>query len=834
MFSSVSMPPSFRGERSRKALPDLPVRAVLPDIARALDANRPVVLQAPPGSGKTLLVAPSLLDAPWLEGRRIVLLEPRRLAARAAARYMARMLGETVGERVGYQVRLERKIGAATRIEILTEGLLVQRLLNDPGLADTALIICDEFHERSLAADLSLALTLDLRTVLRPDLRVLVMSATLDAQTIAQHLGDRALVVTADARVFPVETRYLSRPAGTAPIPHQAAQAVARALERDSGGILVFLPGEGEIRRAANLLRDMRLPSDVDIHPLFGALPRHAQDAAVEPAPPGRRKVVLATSIAESSLTIQDIRVVIDCGWMRVPRFSVRNGMSRLETLRITRDRADQRRGRAGRVAPGVCYRLWDEATDRQLAPQALPEILDADLAPLRLQCADWGCADREGLPWLTAPPDAAWRLASELLKELGALDDDGRLTPHGRELARLPVHPRLAHMIRRGAEAGCPRRACLMAAAIEEAAGEASLRHETDARRLLDRLDGDTDASEGRDDWARRVHLLANQWGRRYPALDRAGVEAGRLLAWAYPDRVAQRRERPGQFRMVNGHGAVLDPEEGIATAPWLAVAELQDAGSDGRIRLAAPVPQETIEEDFADLIRSEDVVQWDRSAERVAAWRRRRLGALVLGEGFLSAAPPARIQQALFDGIRIKGVANLGWTAESRNLQARILFIRRACPDDPWPDVSDAALMDRLPEWLDGWLDGCMRWEHMRKVDLCAPLRATLGNRVRQLDVLAPTHWPLPGGGRAPIRYDQGEQPVLAVRLQDLFGVTETPRLAGGRVAVVCHLLSPARRPIAVTADLASFWKQGYPLVRREYRGRYPKHAWPENPFA
>ena len=821
------MPPPFA------SLPDLPVRTVLPEVARCLGNNRPVVLQAPPGSGKTLLVAPSLLDAPWLKDRRILLLEPRRLAARAAARFMARLFGESVGERVGYQVRLERQVSAATRIEILTEGLLVQRLLNDPELADTGLVIFDEFHERNLPSDLAFALTLDMRAALRPDLRLVVMSATLDAAPVAHRLGADTAVITAEARAWPVETRYLDRPADDRPVPLQVAQAVVRALGTHAeGGILAFLPGEGEIRRAANLLRDWRLPGGVDLHPLFGALPRQAQDGAVEPAPPGRRKVVLATAIAESSLTIQDIRIVIDGGWMRVPRFSVRNGMSRLETLRITRDRADQRGGRAGRVAPGICYRLWDTATDRQLAPQALPEILDADLAPLRLQCADWGCRGREALPWLTPPPDAAWRLATELLQELGALDEAGALTAHGRQLARLPVHPRLAHMILRGAVAGCARQACRMAAAIEEASGEATARQETDARRLLERLDRGAGEGTGDDEWARRARLLANQWGRRFPERDRQPAEAGRLLSWAFPDRVAQRRERAGQFLLVSGHGAVLDPSDPLAGEAWLAVAELQESGADARIRLAAPLERETIEADNAALISTETLVRWDRRDERVTAVRRRRLGGLVLGEGSLPEPPPDQLAAALAEGIRSKGIANLGWDAASRNLQARLLFLRRACPEEEWPDVTDAALEEQLEAWLGEWLTGLTRWEQIRRLDLGAPLLSLAGHRQRLLDELAPTHWRLPGGRRAPIRYDQGEQPVLAARLQDLFGVTETPRLAGGRVAVVVHLLSPANRPLAVTSDLASFWRSGYPLVRKEYRGRYPKHAWPETP--
>ncbi|MDD5704566.1 MAG: ATP-dependent helicase HrpB, partial [Kiritimatiellae bacterium] len=732
-------------------LPDLPVRAVLPEVARALDANRPVVLQAPPGSGKTMLVAPSLLRADWLRGRRIVLLEPRRLAARAAARYMARLLGEEVGQTVGYQVRLERRTSSATRIEILTEGLLTQRLLGDPELTGVGLVIFDEFHERNLAADFSLALTLDMHRALRPDLRLLAMSATLDAEPVAQHLGDAA-IVTATSRVWPVETRYLPRPVA-APLPRQVADAVIRALADAPGGILVFLPGEGEIRRTETLLRDMRLSPEVTLHPLYGALPRHQQDAAVEPSPPGRRKVVLATSIAESSLTIQDIRIVIDGGWMRVPRFSPHNGMSRLETLRVTRDRAEQRQGRAGRLGPGICYRLWDEATDRSLAPRALPEILDADLAPICLHSADWGATGRESLPWLTPPPDAAWRQATALLRELEALDDRDRITTRGRRLARLPVHPRLAHMIALSEAAGCPRRACLLAAAIEEAAGESSLRHETDARRLLDRLDGELSQPTERQagDWAHRVRQLAHAWGHGYPARDTAPADAGRLLAWAYPDRVAQRREADGQFRMASGRGATLDTGDALARAPWLAVAELQDGGADARIRLAAPIDPADLAEDFAAQLTTTESVAWDRRAERVVAQRRQRLGALVLGEAPLREPAGEAVLGALLEGVRLKGVANLGWSDAARNLQARIAFLRRVCPEADWPDVSDAAMQARLEEWLGPWLKDMTRWEQARRVDLAPALLSLIGGRQRQLETLAPTHWRLPGGGRA-----------------------------------------------------------------------------------
>ncbi len=821
-----------------RALPDLPVKAVLPALGRALAANRPVVLQAPPGSGKTTLVAPYLLDAPWLQNRRIVLLEPRRLAARTAARYMARLLGEPVGARVGYQVRLERRIGPETRIEIVTEGLLTQRLLHAPDLPEVGLVIFDEFHERSLHAGLGLAWCLEARAVLRPDLRLLAMSATLDAEPLARHLGE-ATILVAEARVWPVETRLLTRPA-SAPLPYQAAEAVRRALIESDGGILVFLPGEGEIGRTASLLRNAGLPAGVTLHPLFGALPRAAQDAAVEPPAPGCRKVVLATSIAESSLTIRGIRTVIDTGWMRVARFSPRNGMSRLETLRVTRDRADQRRGRAGREAPGLCYRLWDEATDRALAPCASPEILDADLAPTVLQAAQWGASTRTGLPWLTPPPDAAWRQASALLQELEACDETGRITPRGRRMAEVPVHPRLSHMILLAAEHGCAQRACLLAAALTEAASEPLLRHETDIRRLLDRLEtGETAATEptppdapGPQEWVHRVHRLAAQWSRRYTRPDRARLDDGRLLAWAFPDRIARRREADGRYLLVNGCGATLETSAALARTEWLVAAELQDDGPDARIRLAASLDPADLETDHAARFETHERVVWDRQTEAVVACARVSLGAIVVRETALVRPAPLALRQALCEGIRAKGLANLGWSPAARNLQGRVLFLRRERPDDDWPDVSDRALAEQLEAWLGPALDGLTRWLHVRRVDLQAPLQAWLGGRRQALETLAPTHLPVPSGSRIAVHYDRGPDPVLAVRLQEVFGLAETPRIAGGRVPVVLELLSPAMRPLQTTKDLASFWKTSYFYVRKEMRGRYPKHDWPEHP--
>ncbi len=810
-----------------------PVDTVLPAVAASLAANRPVVLQAPPGSGKTTRVAPFLLDAPWLKGRKILMLEPRRLAARAAAAYMARQRGESVGQTVGYHIRLDRQTGPATRIEILTEGLLTQRLLSDPELADTGLLIFDEFHERSLAADTGLALALDARGALRPDLRLIVMSATLQPGPIAAHLG-RADIHTADARVYPIETRLLNR-APTAPLPAVAADAVRRALQDEPGSLLVFLPGEGEIRRTLERLRDAPLPPDVSLHPLYGALPRDEQDAAVEPPGPGRRKVVLATSIAESSLTIEGIRVVIDTGWMRVPRFSPSTGMSRLETLRITRDRADQRRGRAGRLCPGVCYRLWDEATDAQLAPEALPEIYDADLAPTVLQCAAWGSAARDGLPWLTPPPDAAWRHATALLQELGALTPSRlqpslpAITPRGRAMAKLPIHPRLAHMVFEAAAAGCAQRACLLAAALTEASSDATTRRETDARRLLDRL-----GSASRDDFSRRALELARRWGYGYPSPDRAHLSEGLLLAWAFPDRIARRRDTSGLYLLRSGRGATLDTAEPLAREEWLVAAELQDADTDAKIRLAAPLTREELDDAFGPEYESRAIISWDKRSEAVQAVRRICLGAIVIREGGQADPDPASLRAALLEGVRQKGVDQLPWSKSSRALQARVCFLHRTLPEQAWPDLSDGALLADLDVWLGPYCDGVTRWPHVQALDLTAILLSRLdacGCSRRLLDDLAPTHLPVPSGSNIQVRYDQ-DVPYMEVRIQEVFGLAQTPKVAAGRVPVVMHLLSPAQRPVQVTRDLESFWSTGYAYVRKDLRGRYPKHYWPEDP--
>ncbi|HPW75612.1 MAG TPA: ATP-dependent helicase HrpB [Kiritimatiellia bacterium] len=819
-----------------------PVDRILPALADSLAANRTVVLQAPPGSGKTTRVAPFLLDAgaPWLAGRKILLLEPRRLAARAAAAYMARQRGEAIGDTIGYHIRLERRIGPQTRIEILTEGLLTRRLLDDPELADTGLILFDEFHERSLAADMGLALALDARRALRPDLRLVVMSATIRPGPVATHLGD-ADIHEADARCYPVETR-LSGHVSTMPLPIRVAEAVIRALHDEPGSVLVFLPGEGEIRRTLERLQGAELPPGVSLYPLYGALSPAEQDAAVAPAPPGRRKVVLATSIAETSLTIEGIRVVIDSGWMRVPRFSPRHGMTRLETLRVTRDRADQRRGRAGRLEPGVCYRLWDEAADRQISPEALPEILEADLAATVLQAADWGSAAPDGLPWLTPPPDAGWRQAVGLLHELGALDGPApdpaaadrvwpAITPRGREMTRRPIHPRLAHMILEAARKGCARQACLVAAVLSEAPAESALRREIDVRVLLDRLEY---AGGSRNRFAFRVRELARQWGHAYPARDTRELPVGRLLAWAYPERIARRRDAAGRYLLRSGRGAVLEPTESLAQAEWLVAAELQDGAAEARIRLAAPLTVEEVEEAFDGEFEDRAETYWDARTEAVQAVRRIRLGAITLREGGQAAPDPAALRAALYEGIRQKGVDQLPWTRSARALQARVVFLRQAMPEGGWPDYSDEALAADLDAWLGPHVEGIMRWSRVQALDLTSILWGALnahGVSRRRLDEFAPTHIRVPSGSSIPIRYE-GDTPYLHVRIQEVFGMTQTPRVAAGRVPVVMSLLSPAQRPVQVTRDLESFWNTGYALVRKDLRGRYPKHYWPEDP--
>lgn len=816
--------------------PDLPVAAALPRLRMALRDHRGSVLTAPPGSGKTTLVPLALLDEPWLAGKRILMLEPRRMAARAASWRMADLLGEDPGATVGHHMRLERRFDSHTRIIVLTEGLLSRRIAADPELADAGLIIFDEFHERSVNADFGLALALDVQRNLRPDLRILVMSATLDSGPIARHLGD-APVVSAEGRMFPVETVFASRPK-TERIAEGVAAVVRRALAEQPGSVLAFLPGEGEIRATAELLGSGAAPC-VDIIPLYAALPKGEQDAALRPSPPGRRKVVLATSIAESSLTIDGITAVVDSGRARVSRFSHATGMSRLETVAIARDRADQRRGRAGRLGPGVCYRLWSKEEDARLDATSLPEILVTDLASLALQTADWGPSAADSLPWLTPPPASTWCQAIDLLKNLQALDAAGRITPRGRHMARLGTHPRLAHAMIEAAASGdaeSRRNACLIAAILSEGP-TAGARLSSNISHLL----GEIETPRGAIAPAvrQRIRELANSWNRDLDGLDVAAstphpLSVGLLLAWAYPDRIGFGRklaDDPGRYLLSGGRGAKLPPGDPLAVSDWICVAEIDDRDADATIRLAAPITQTEVERHFSHRFHTVAAIAWNARTKRVDAAEREMFGEIVVRERPLKNPDDEAILACLCDGIRQEGIERLNWTEVARNLQARIRVVADAMPEEGLPDVSDETLAATLEQWLGPSLYGLRSLAQAVEVDLTTPLLGLLGPAARRLDALAPTHLRVPSGSHIRIDYTEA-QPTVSVRIQEVFGMMRTPTVANGRVPVLLKLLSPAQRPVQITADLESFWKNGYPEVRKDLRGRYPRHYWPDDP--
>ena len=817
----------------------LPIEKVLPDVLAALGAHARLVLEAPPGAGKTTRVPLALLAAPWLAGRKIVVLAPRRLAARAAAHRMAETLGERVGATVGYRVRMEARVGPGTRVEVVTEGILTRLLQSDPELAGVGAILFDEFHERSLQADVGLALALDVQAALRPDLRLVLMSATLDAARLAAWF--EAPFVQSEGRLFPVETHYLD--AGHAAAgERQAARrletlvppAVRDALARHRGDVLVFLPGVGEIRRVAARLET--LPPGARVHLLYGDLDLDAQNAALAPAPPGGRKVVLATSIAETSLTIEGVRVVVDGGFSRVPRFSPRTGLTALATVPVSRAAADQRWGRAGRLAPGTCYRLWTPADDARLPDAERPEILEADLSSLVLETALWGVRDPSALRWPDAPPAAAVEEARRLLVLLGALDASGAATPHGAALAALGLHPRLGHLLVEGRRLGLGPTACSVAALLSERdvlKGFEAPPPPDLGLRLEALAGGRPPAGAARFDAGalRRVAQVARHLARK---LDVAAQpiepeQAGRLAALAYPERVAQ-REGDGRYRLASGRRVLLDPRDPLAAHPFLAVAHL--VGTPARAALAAPLDAETIERDCGAAIETRERVAWNAAAERVEAWHEKVLGALVLARAPLARPDADEVASVLLEALQQAGLQKLNWTKEARRLQQRLAFARHLDPA-AWPDVGDDALAADLA-WLRPHAYGLTRLDALARLDLAGILAGLLSWPQRQvLDALAPTHVDVPSGSRIPLDYADPEAPILAVRLQEVFGMTETPRVGGGRVPVVMHLLSPAHRPAQVTRDLASFWREGYFDVRRDLRGRYPRHYWPDDPF-
>jgi ATP-dependent helicase HrpB len=857
--------------------PALPIDDVLPLVREGLAAHPRAVLQAPPGAGKTTRVPLALLDEPWVGGRRIIMLEPRRLAARAAATFMARLLGDTIGGTVGYRVRLDSRTGPRTRIEVVTEGVLTRMLQDDPSLADAAVVIFDEFHERSLHADVGLALALQAQALLRPDLRILVMSATLDAAAVTALL-DEAPLIRSEGRAHPVETVHLAaRPAGR--IEDAAAAATLRALDRHDGDVLVFLPGAAEIRRTAERVAERLagslLARQTAVLPLFGDLPQDAQDRAIASAPDGSRKVVLATAIAETSLTIEGVRTVVDSGLMRVPRFSPRTGMTRLVTVPVSRASADQRRGRAGRLGPGTCYRLWTEADHAGLLAHRPPEILEADLAPLALELAAWGVADPAELRWIDPPPAAAFGQARELLTDLDALDADGRITTHGRSMARLAMHPRLANMLLR---ATSPTPATTPAASSSTPAADGPVAHlacelaallaERDVLRPQPGVGDEHGAAAADPDVRLRLPLLrgggrsahtpvrghvvdraalrraaaeAGHWRRRLglrgghgtAAEGSADDRAGLLLAFAYPDRIGQARGGRGRYVLRNGRGAAVDPRHALAGEEFIVAAEVGGHGRDSRVFLGAPLARADLERHFAEHIANRLEVDWDRGSGALRARQLRRLGALVLGEGAAGIPAGAGLPGALLDVVRAEGPDVLEWSREAHRLRERLAFLHRHAPGE-WPDVSDAALLATLEAWLLPWLESATGGDALRRVDPAEALLAWVGWAQRsRVDELAPTHVQVPSGSRIAIDYSDPDSPVLAVRLQELFGQAATPTVMAGRVPLTLHLLSPAQRPVQVTRDLASFWRNAYFDVRRDLRGRYPKHYWPDDPL-
>lgn len=821
--------------RAVPPLPHLPIDDVLPELRAALARRSSAVLQAPPGAGKTTRVPLALLDEGWLASQRIIMLEPRRLAARAAARRMADSLDEPVGATVGFRVRGETRVGAHTRIEVVTEGVLTRMLHEDAALEGVGLVIFDEFHERSLNADLGLALSLETQSLLRPELRLLVMSATLDG-TAAARLLDDAPVIASEGRTFPIEIRYVPRRVDQ-PVEGAVAGAVRRALADDGGSVLAFLPGASEIRRTHAMLMSGAVPSDVRVLPLFGALSAGAQDEAILPAPDGTRKVVLATAIAQTSLTIEGVRVVVDSGLARVPSFSPRTGMSRLETVRVSRASAEQRSGRAGRTAPGVSYRLWAPEDHIGLLERDRPEILQADLAPLALDLAVAGVVDANSLRWLDAPPAPALAHARELLMQLGALDAGSRITRHGQAIASFGVHPRLAHMMLRGLELGFGATACLVAALLEERdlMRGGAIAPDPDLRHRLTIVEGREQSSNVDRETLRRVREQARIWREmlRIPRHERADEhECGRALSLAFPDRVARRRTGTDErYVLRNGLGAVLPEGSSLTGAAFLAIAELGGQRPDARIHLAGALTRADLDESFGDDVELEDVVEWRALDRAIVAVRRERLGAIVLRESTLSDAEPMAIAEALLSALTTEQGLSLTWSEEASRVRARLAFLHHHI--DGWPDVGDDALRATAHEWLLPHLVGLRRREQVEALDLAALLLSRVSWRQRgELDDLAPTHIEVPSGSRIRIDYSDPAAPVLAVRLQELFGLETTPSIAGRAVPLTLHLLSPAYRPVQITRDLAGFWRNSYFDVRRELRGRYPRHAWPDDP--
>lgn len=823
-------------------LPELPVRHILGELKNALSKGA-AVLAAPPGSGKTTIVPLALLDEPWLAGKKILVLEPRRLATRAAAGRMAFLLGEKIGQTVGYQIRFDRQISKTTRIEVVTEGILTRRIQNNPDLTDVGLIIFDEFHERSVHADLALALSLDL-CQLKDDLRLLVMSATLDTAPLASLLGEVPVII-GEGQSHEVKIDYIDRqPTGR--ISNITVMGIGRVIRGQQGDVLVFLPGIGEIKDVYRQLNKKAEFKDILISPLFGDLSQQEQDRAILPDPAGRRRIILATSIAETSLTIEGIGCVVDSGWSRRPQFTPGNGLSRLTTVRVSKAAADQRAGRAGRLGAGYCLRLWTKAEQHSLAPFHPPEIVTVDLAGLRLELALWGVRDPEKLLWLDPPRFGPYQQAGKLLQNLAAIDESGHITNTGRQLAGLPIHPRLGHMLLMAKRIGQVPLACDLAAILSERdmlkgggrnlSADLRLRH--DLLELWRKKGADTVRREGGDPAiCRRVDRLAVRWqgiitGNKGPS-DSGAI--ARLLVYAYPDRIARRRRNQKKsYLLASGRGAVLPPADPLASSEYLVVPHLDAGLREGRIFLAENLQLTDLKKDHGALFSSSRQVFWDDSMAKVVARRRLGLGEIPIEEKPLTAVSPKEILQALLTGIKRMGIKALGWGEKARQFQARINCLGGLQPDMDWPDLSDSHLHDDLG-WLTPYLVGISRADQLKKLNLQEIFKGMLSwEQQQKLDRDAPTHFTVPSGSKIKIQYRIDEPPLLAVRIQEMYGQAETPAICEGKRVLLLHLLSPARRPVQVTSDLAGFWQNSYHEVKKELKGRYPKHFWPDDPVA
>jgi ATP-dependent helicase HrpB len=815
----------------------LPIDELLPRLVATLNTHASVVVQAPPGAGKTTRVPLCLLDCAWLGNKKIIMLEPRRLAARTAARFMAKSLNERVGETVGYRVRFDNKVGPKTRIEVVTEGILTRLLQDDPALEAYGVLIFDEFHERNLNSDLGLALCIDAQQGLREDMKIIVMSATLDGAAVSTLLHD-APILTSEGRSYPVAIHHQ-------PLAHNFArerrgflaevtQRIIHVLQQEHGSVLVFLPGAGEIRQLAAVLQESKLGADVLLAPLFGQLSAAEQDAAIQPAPAGKRKIVLATSIAETSLTIEGIRIVIDSGLMRMPRFDPNTGLTSLVTLPVSQASADQRCGRAGRLQAGLCYRLWSQSAN--LLAQTPAEMLDADLAPLLLELAQWGVGDVHALRWIDVPPAAHVAQARDLLMQLGALDHENRITPHGRAMAQWGVHPRLAHMLLCARAIGAGALACDVAAVLAERdILRASAVRECDLQLRVAAMH-DRTLRETIDEGALRLAQQASaQYQQQLSVKAQSSPEASHLLgvvlAYAYPDRIGRRRDNSSRYLLSNGRGAILNEGDPLSTHEYIVAAHL-DGAREARIFLAAGIHHEQLLQYHSELIQSQTRVAWDDRNTCVQARVQQRIGEVVIDDTPIQNPGPDEMADALLAGIRLRGLACLPWNDAARELRARMQFMHEQL-DRSWPDVSDAVLLATLENWLQPYLIKMSRLSHLARLDMTAILLAQLSwPQQQQLEQVLPTHINVPSGSRIRVDYSHSP-PVLAVRLQEMFGLADTPRIARGKIPVLLHLLSPAQRPVQITQDLAGFWQSSYHDVKKDMKGRYPKHHWPDDPL-